>query len=51
AKGRNVTVHVNGIKTAELTDDPGRTKGHIALQLHGGNEMLVMFKDIEIREE
>ncbi len=50
AKGRNVTVEVNGTKTAELIDDPGRTEGHIALQLHGGQDMHVEFKDVEIRE-
>jgi len=50
AKGRDVTVKVNGTKTAELTDDPGRTEGHIALQLHGGQDMHVEFKDIEIKE-
>jgi hypothetical protein len=47
ARGRDVTVTVNGVKTAELKDDPGRLKGHIALQLHGGQDVLVQFKDIE----
>jgi hypothetical protein len=49
AKGRSVVVHVNGYKTAELQNDPGRTEGHIALQLHGGQDMLVSFKDIKIK--
>ena len=49
AVGRRIVVHVNGKKTAELKDDPGRTKGYIALQLHGGQDMDVRFKDIEIR--
>ena len=48
AHGRRVAVHVNGRKTAELKNDKGRLKGHLALQLHGGQEMHVMFKDIEI---
>jgi len=48
AIGRNVTVEVNGKKSAELKDDPGRLEGHLALQLHGGNDMHVEFKDIEI---
>ena len=48
AQGRDITVYVNGYKTAELTDDPGRLEGHIGLQLHGGMDMLVMFRDIEI---
>ncbi|NUQ64528.1 MAG: DUF1080 domain-containing protein [Pirellulales bacterium] len=49
AQGRHVVVHLNGAKTAELTDDPGRLEGHFALQLHGGQDMEVMFKDIEIQ--
>ncbi len=48
AHGRNIVVHVNGTKTTELKNDPGRLKGHFALQLHGGQDMEVMFKDIEI---
>jgi len=50
AKGRNVVVHLNGKKTVELKDDPGRQQGHFALQLHGGQDMEVMFKDIEIQQ-
>jgi hypothetical protein len=48
-EGRHVVVHLNGAKTVELTDDPGRLGGHLALQLHGGQDMEVMFKDIEIK--
>ena len=48
AEGKSIVVHVNGIKTAEVKNDPGRQEGHIALQLHGGQDMNVMFKDIEI---
>jgi hypothetical protein len=39
---------VNGRKSAELKDDTGRLEGHFALQLHGGQDMHVMFRDIEI---
>lgn len=49
ARGRHIVVHLNGTKTAELSDDPGRLEGHFALQLHGGQDMEVMFKDIEIQ--
>jgi len=49
AHGRDVLVQLNGKTTAELKDDPGRLKGHFALQLHGGQDMEVMFKDIAIR--
>ena len=51
AVGRGVTVCLNGTKTVELKDDPGRSKGILALQLHGGMDMEVMFKEIEIRPE
>ncbi|NOX56758.1 MAG: DUF1080 domain-containing protein [Planctomycetes bacterium] len=48
AHGGNVVVHVNGVKTAELKNDPSRPEGHIALQMHSGTVMHVMYKDIEI---
>jgi hypothetical protein len=48
AHGRRVVVHLNGRKTAELKNDPGRIKGHFALQLHGGQEMDVEYKEIEL---
>lgn len=51
AKGADVTVKINGVVTAELKNDPGRKEGHIGLQLHGGQEMNVEFKGLEIREE
>jgi hypothetical protein len=50
AKGKDVAVYVNGHKTAELKNDPGRTEGHIGLQLHGNMEMDVLFKDVLILE-
>lgn len=50
ASGGDVTVTVNGVKTAELKNDPGAKKGHFGLQLHGGQKMHVMFKDIELKE-
>jgi hypothetical protein len=49
ATGKTVVVHINGFKAAEIHNDPGRTEGHIALQLHGDQDMLVSFKDIEIK--
>lgn len=48
-KGPDVTVHVNGYLTASLKNDPGRLKGYIGLQLHGGMEMNVIYKDILIK--
>lgn len=50
AHGGNITVTVNGQVTAKLTNDPGRAFGKIALQLHGGQDMDVWFKDLTIEE-
>ena len=50
AHGGRIVVHVNGTKTAELKDDPGRTEGYLGLQLHGGQDMDVEFKSIEMLE-
>jgi hypothetical protein len=50
AVGRRIVVHLNGMKTVELKDDPGRLKGHVALQLHAGQDMDVWFKNVEILE-
>jgi hypothetical protein len=46
----DITVSVNGTTTAKLHNDPGRKQGHFGLQLHGGQEMLVMFKVIRLKE-
>jgi len=48
AREGHIVVHVNGIKSAELKDDPGRRKGKLALQLHAGQDCEVWFKDLEI---
>jgi hypothetical protein len=48
AKGGDVTVHINGKKSAGISDDPGRKEGHFALQLHGKDDVEVWFKEIEI---
>ena len=50
AVGRNVTVSINGVICSKLKNDKGRTKGHFGLQLHGGQEMHVEYKDIRIKE-
>ena len=51
AQGPKLRVEVNGVKTAEITDPKGRTRGKIALQVHGGQEVLVMFKEVRIQGE
>lgn len=50
AIGKDITVRINGKITSQLENDPGRTEGKIALQLHGGQDMDVEFKELEIRE-
>jgi hypothetical protein len=47
--GPKIVVTVNGQKSAEIEDEKGRRSGRIALQLHGGQEGLVSFKEIEIQ--
>ncbi|MBM4033482.1 MAG: DUF1080 domain-containing protein [Planctomycetes bacterium] len=47
AQGRHLTVTMNGHKTVDLPNDPGRTEGFFALGMHGGG-VHVMFKDIEV---
>ena len=51
ARGGHIVVHVNGIQSAELQDDPGRREGKFALQVHSGQDCEVWFKDIEIMTE
>ena len=50
ARGSRITVTVNGKLSAQVDDPKGRMKGHLALQLHGGQKGLVYFKDIEIQD-
>ncbi|MBL7132710.1 MAG: DUF1080 domain-containing protein [Phycisphaerae bacterium] len=51
ARGRRIVVKVNGRQTASLTNDRGRLKGHLAIQLHGGQDVEVAFKNMEILSE
>ena len=50
ATGKDVSVRINGILSTELKNDPGRTKGFFGLQLHGGQDMHVEYKNIQIKE-
>ena len=50
ALGGDVTVKVNGVVTAKLKNDSIPRKGYFGLQLHGGQKMNVMFKDIVIKD-
>lgn len=49
ARGRRVAVNVNDWRTAELlNDEKGRLEGRFALQLHGSQDLHVLFKGIEV---
>lgn len=51
AIGNDITVSLNGVTVTELLGDKKCLKeGHIALQLHGGMDMHVQFKDLAILE-
>ena len=52
AIGTRITVRINGKQAAHLRNDTrGRPHGQFALQLHGGQEVDVWFKDLEIAEK
>ena len=48
--GPHVVVHVNGVKASEINDQSIRMEGPFALQIHGGQDVHVMFKDIKVEE-
>lgn len=50
AHGGDIEVKVNGLTSAKLMNDPGRASGKFALQVHGGQDVDVWFKEIEILE-
>lgn len=49
ARGPRVVVHVNGWKASEISD-PDRRPGKVALEVQGGEEGVVSFKDVEVLE-
>ena len=60
-RGTRIKTVINGVTIADydgagrLDDETHRSrnvgmKGHIGLQIHPGNELLIRFKDIEVRE-
>ena len=48
ADGGHVVTWLNGIKIAELKNDPVVKAGHLIMQMHSGNKLMVQFKDIQI---
>ena len=49
AASKDVSIRINGILSTELKNDPGRTKVFFGLQLHGGQDMRVEYKDIHLK--
>ena len=49
AKGGQVRVTLNGQLSAALAQSPGPRTGPLGLQLHGGQNVRVAFKDLEIQ--
>jgi hypothetical protein len=49
AHGPKIVVTINGQKSVDIDDPKGRRSGRIALQLHGGQEGHVFFKEIEVQ--
>jgi hypothetical protein len=50
AKGKHVTIDLNGTRIIDRTDEKFDDEGIIALQVHVGPPMEVRYKDIEITE-
>jgi hypothetical protein len=50
AIGNRVVTTVNGQQAVDFVDDKQRMEGVCALQIHGGQDVHVMFKDIKIEE-
>jgi hypothetical protein len=49
AHGARLVVHLNGRQTVDFTDpNQTRAEGHLGLQLHGGQDMEVEFKDLAL---
>jgi hypothetical protein len=51
AIGGHIVVKINGVVSSELKEDTGRRKGQLGLQLHGGQNMHVEFRDIMILDK
>lgn len=48
AVGDHYTVKLNGVTTVDIRDPQGRKEGRVALQLHGGMDMTVEFRDMHL---
>ncbi|MEO6097700.1 MAG: DUF1080 domain-containing protein [Fibrobacteria bacterium] len=50
AKGPDVTLEVNGSEIVKLSDPQGRMQGKIAFKMHGGRDVEVHFKDVQLED-
>ena len=50
SQGDQIKMILNGQVVCEIEDPEGASEGIIALQLHTGDPMQVMFKDIEVKD-
>ncbi len=48
ALGGRIETEVNGQKVSRIENDPGRKEGNLALQVHGGQDCEVWFKNVEV---
>lgn len=48
AHGGRIETEVNGRKVSRLANDPGRFAGKLALQVHGGQDCEVWFKNVAV---
>lgn len=48
ADGGHIVTWLNGTQIAESKNDPVLEAGHLIMQMHSGNKLLVMFKDIQV---
>ncbi|MFK5924482.1 MAG: DUF1080 domain-containing protein [Verrucomicrobiota bacterium] len=50
ADGGHIVTWLNGVQIAESKNDPVLEAGHLIMQMHSGNKLLVRFKDIQVVE-
>ena len=51
AIGTHYTVKLNGKTITDIDDPKGRLEGRVALQLHGGMDMVVEFKEVWLEQK
>jgi hypothetical protein len=49
-RGMEYVCHLNGKKVMTYTTESGKEKGPIGLQLHGGRDMSIDYRNIKVKE-